>query len=675
MQILRGQQVLTAGILLGLLAAGGSAYAEDLPTYQMDEIVVTADKANAAVAETNVNVKYVSPGKTATIPDLLRDTAGIEVRARSVYGDSQNDTVKVRGLDARRYTVLLDGRQLNMSGVMGGDHIDWSSIPLDNVDRIQIVKGGKLASSNNIGGTINIITKKDATGGSVSLLAGQDGRYEYRVGYGFKAGKLHTRVDASKSGIDAYLRNNDYDARQYGLDVSYAFSGADSLSLGYHKTQADRGYVLANKKGTPHYDSSYPESVGDGGVQPSAGSITNNYGPGSYWNKDTDHYTASYTHNFKNGYLQFDYYRNHEDRKEILKSWSGVTGLDRYLTSDKSDYFGLKGATTLNAKHTLGYGAELHRLRYGYGGYNVKPLGAGDIYPSQKIDETGLYVEDNWKLDNRWGAYLGLRYDHYKADKDDDRAANMTEENKDGLSPKFSLNLTSDAQNSTNLSINRIWRSPSMPEYYWWAMNMSGNRANALEPEHGMSYELSQTHKFSDKFTTRVGGFYQDISDYINFRHVYPFKCYNIDNATILGLEWENSFKLDDHNSLQLNYTNLHTSKTGVRGGDVNNGLTDELDYSPRHKLGLSYLYDSKLWHVRYDINYVSDQQESDAMTGGAVRHIGGYAVHNLAVTRTLNKNADLSLFLDNIFAKEYVEQYGYPMAGRLFSAAVTFKF
>lgn len=170
MQILRGQQVLTAGILLGLLAAGGSAYAEDLPTYQMDEIVVTADKANAAVAETNVNVKYVSPGKTATIPDLLRDTAGIEVRARSVYGDSQNDTVKVRGLDARRYTVLLDGRQLNMSGVMGGDHIDWSSIPLDNVDRIQIVKGGKLASSNNIGGTINIITKKAARSSSLSAL-------------------------------------------------------------------------------------------------------------------------------------------------------------------------------------------------------------------------------------------------------------------------------------------------------------------------------------------------------------------------------------------------------------------------------------------------------------------------------------------------------------------------
>lgn len=88
--------------------------------------------------------------------------------------------------------------------------------------------------------------------------------------------------------------------------------------------------------------------------------------------------------------------------------------------------------------------------------------------------------------------------------------------------------------------------------------------------------------------------------------------------------------KFDQHNTLLVNYTNQHTRKNGVASGDINNGLTDELDYSPRHKLGLAYLYDSDLWKIRYDITYISSQKESPVETSGAVYNIGGYTVHNL---------------------------------------------
>lgn len=670
----------TYGIILTLCTLSYPVLAAepDLPVYDLGETIVLAHREHDQAPSNNINVKYVSPGRYSSVPELLKTTSGIDVRQRSVYGDNQNDTVKVRGLDSNRYNVLLDGQPMKMSGVMGGNFVDWNSIPMEMVERIKITKGGKLASSPNVGGTINIITKKEATGGSATVLLGSQGRYEYRVNYGLNVGKLNAFVSTGKEGINGYLLNNDYDGDQYNIKLGYKFSDADELKMGFSKLHGQRGYVVRNQPGVVGYDPNYPQTAGDGLIQPQPGPIGQaaNYGVGSFWQKNTDHYDVSYTHNFKDGSLSLSHYRNYEERHEVLKNRSGVVGLDRVIPSDKTNYWGLKGETQLNAKHHLGYGAELQRMRYGYGYYNVRPAYAGNLYPSQKIDNKALYVEDEWKMDNRWSTYLGLRYDHYSAGKDDESAKTMLDQSENGLSPKFTLFLKSDAKNNSYASINRVWRAPSMPEYYWWSQNYAtGTFTNSLTPEKGMSYELGHGHKFDERYATKVAVFYENLNDYINFRHYTPFRAYNIDKAKIWGFELENEIKFNKENSLIVNYTNQHTAKSGVAGGDVNNGLADELDYSPRHKVGIFYNYDNDLWKVRYGINYVSDQKESPVATGGDIFHIGGYAVHNLAVTRTIKKDLDISIFVDNIFAKDYVEQYGYPMSGRMFSAALTYRF
>ena len=660
--------------------SAGLVSAQELPGFELQEIIVTAQAPTNSVATDTINVKYVSPGKAISVPELLRQNAGIIVRSRSVYGDSDNDTVKLRALGSNRYNVLVDGLPVGMSGVMGGNFVDWNSIPIDSVAKVQIIKGAKSAAAGNVGGTINIITKKNVTGGGVTLLAGEQGRYEYRFNYGFNADKLNVQIGANKTGIDGYLLNNDYDGWQYGVKLGYSFSEQDNLRVGYSKTNGRRGYVVANRPGQTGYRPDYPTTGGDGPIQPSAGNIGASYGVGSYWRKDTEHYDISYRHGYEDGYLQFDYYKNNEKRREVIKDRNGAVYFDRVIPSDQSNYFAVKGQTELNSKHTLGYGADLQRLRYGYGHYNSTPA-LSELYPSQKLDKIGAYIDDKWRLDERWSAYLGLRYDKMRADKDDERGSRMQAYSKATVSPKFSLSLKSDDKNTSYLSINKVWRAPSMPEYYWWSQNYDAAAATVfgrrLLPEHGMSYELSNTHRFNDRFSTRVAVFYEDINDYINFRHVYPFRAYNVDNVKILGVELENELKLDKHNSLVLNYTNQHTEKSGSLAGDIQNGLTDRLDYTPQHKVGLSYMYDDDLWQVRYSLNYLSDQQESSMVQPGGwqIHKIGGYAVHNLAVTRHLNKNSSVSLFVDNLFDKEYCEQYDYPMSGRLISAAYTYRF
>ena len=94
-------------LLIALLAASSisTAYAANLPSYEMQEIIVTEEKIQNAVSKDTIDIKYVSPGKITSIPELLRQTTGIDIKHRTSYGDNQDDTVKIRGLDAKRYTV------------------------------------------------------------------------------------------------------------------------------------------------------------------------------------------------------------------------------------------------------------------------------------------------------------------------------------------------------------------------------------------------------------------------------------------------------------------------------------------------------------------------------------------------------------------------------------------
>lgn len=672
-------------ILLTLaLSTAVPAYAAELPSYDMEEIVIVADAYRSPVNDNTVNVKVVSPGRAATIPELLQQSAGIDIQKRSLAGDNQDGTVKLRGFDARRFTVMLNGRQINSAGVMGGQYIDWNTIPLNTVEKIQIIKGAKLASQGNtLGGVINIITRdKGPEGGEINILSGENGQYNYLFNYAGQADKMHFQITGNKTGADAFLRNNDYDAEQYGLRLSYAANDKDTFGFGVNRTEAKRGFIVANKPGTAGYDPTYPVSDGE---------LLSPYDytpyPGAYWEKKNTYYDFNYKHALTNGYWQLDYYKNDETRREVNYDKNGNFDLDRTIPSDKSDYFGLSGKQTIQG-HTYGYGIDYKRLRYGYGWYDKKPAAAyaGDIYPSQKVDLFGTYVDDTWQLDKRWNAYLGLRYDSFLGRKDADVPANtkMRDSDYSSLSPKLNLSFKNNADTTTYISVNRLWRAPSMAEYYWWSNNYgsatvkSGTVTNPsynhdLRPEHGMSYEVGTEHRFNQRYTSKLTFYYEDISDYINFQHTSPYLCYNIDQAKVWGAEWENSIKLSNTSKVFLNYTNQHTQKAGVASGDVL-GLANELDYRPRHKIALSYLYDAKPWQVRYTANYVSSQLDGMHDSGKTIQ-IGGYTVHNIAVTRNLDDKRAVTMYVDNLFDKEYVEQYNYPMTGRLFSIAYNQKF
>lgn len=96
-------------------------------------------------------------GEQKTLPDLMRKVPGVHVR--EVNGKGQYTTVTVRGSTAAQVGVFIDGVLSNL----GGDSaVDLSTIPVANVERIEVYRGYIPArfAGTFIGGVINIVTKK-----------------------------------------------------------------------------------------------------------------------------------------------------------------------------------------------------------------------------------------------------------------------------------------------------------------------------------------------------------------------------------------------------------------------------------------------------------------------------------------------------------------------------------
>ncbi len=674
------QKKLAVKILLALAMATTPVYAAQPPIFALEEIIVSADAYRPALEAETVNVKIVSPGKATSVPDLLRQVAGLDVQMRTSIGDNQDGTVKLRGFDAKRFTVLIDGRPANMSGVMGGSYIDWNSIPLNDVERIQIIKGAKSAAhGNTLGGVINIITKQPGNkqaSGEINVMAGENGGYQYLFNYGGKTDKVSWRVLYNKYGEDDFFLNNDYDAKQYGAELGYAFTDKDELKLRVNSTKAKRGYIIRNDSTVPWYDPSHP-LIGSNETETLAPSITGYSAPlrpGAYWEKDFTGYDYTWTHKLSGGSIALRYWKNDEERREVNFSTTGTVEMDRVVPSDQSSGWQLDGDYKRGA-HNYAYGLDYKQMRYGYGWYTVLPTGVdpNGIYPSQKANLFGAYINDTWQLDDRWSGSLGLRYDSMQGRRDDPRGTLVPDKDYSGLSPKINFSFRNNADTTTFLSANRLWRSPSMAEFYWWKM-LPGNPMKLgthsdLKPEKGWEYEIGAAHKISPNYTTKISVYYQDIQDYINFTHHFPFSVYNIDQAKLWGVEWQNNYKLNEQSSLLFNYINQHTKKNGVLASD-NLGLKGELDYRPRHKATIGYQYDAKPWQLRYTIDYTGHQTANYPYGSSNTVAIGGYTVHNLAITHEIQKDSSLTLSVVNLFDKAYVEQYNYPMQGRIFGVS-----
>ena len=701
--------------------------AEEAPSFDLEQIIITASPLDIQQSEGNiVSTKVVKPGKATNVADLLSDLVGVDISRKTAVGDTK-DTIKLRGFDSSRFIVAIDGRPMNAGGVVGGYFMDWSTFPLDNVEKIEVIRGPKSAVyGNTIGGVINIITKKGTQEPVTRLqtMFGSNDLQNYLLEHSGSSGNLAYVLTAGKTKTDGYLRNNYLDNKDFSLKTTYTFNNKGELTLGLQSTDSERGFIVENSGGN-----GYPASTGEI-LLPATGAPLFKLNPGSHWDKKKTYYNVAYKQPTDDGFWQVQYFKNEEDRREFNYDINGKLILDRKVESDRSWGYSLQQQKQ-TGKHKLTYGWDEKNFGYGNTYYNyVDPsqLGLGvsfdpstglltggnsalygtindslrDPRPTQKLKTQGIYIQDEYHVNERLSYLLGLRYDKYAGRHDKStNDPDLPDINGSGLSPKVGMNYQFNPETIGYLSVSKAYVMPTLPEYYWWykAQNLPGdgsriNMNKPLEAEEGIAYEIGLKKKLGERTNYRIAAYYNDIDNYIynNIFYIPGMKkqVHNIDNVKVWGLELDGEHKLSDRLSVFANYTYQKTQTpknsfvAGITDDEVKN-LT-ELDYHPRHKanIGLRYQTEDKT-QIALTARYVGKQKALhipgasylNPMGAGQLhlQKLGGYTVANLSITHPFNDDKEVSLFVDNLFNKQYSEVYGYPMQGTTYGFAYKQKF
>ena len=201
MKNINGQNILAAAIAVSLgcslteflpaayaaptdTAQTASNDADDsLMDFSLDTMTVEAKRPDWESKLSPGTVNIVRPdefkGEQKSVPDLLLTVPGVHVR--EVNGKGQYTTVTMRGSTAAQVGIFIDGVLANL----GGDTaVDLSTIPVKNVERIEVYRGyiPSRFGGTFMGGVINIVTKKPETT-NVSLEVGKSS-------YGGKRGSM-----------------------------------------------------------------------------------------------------------------------------------------------------------------------------------------------------------------------------------------------------------------------------------------------------------------------------------------------------------------------------------------------------------------------------------------------------------------------------------------------------
>jgi iron complex outermembrane receptor protein len=239
---IRRIHVARTAVAVALASAFPSVFAEQSGDDAV--IVVTAsrfrgDDRSVAANVTTITSADIAAAPAGNLPDLLATRAGIDVS--SLYGSQGADTaISLRGFGENaslRTLVIVDGRRLDQLEFVTPN---WSSIPLDSIERIEIVRGSGsvLYGDQAVAGVINIVTHRGKENAAdVALTLGSFDSKAVSASISRNDTPLRFAVTATHKESDEYRRNNAHRnttgsariARDFANGELYAEIGASEI--------------------------------------------------------------------------------------------------------------------------------------------------------------------------------------------------------------------------------------------------------------------------------------------------------------------------------------------------------------------------------------------------------------------------------------------------------------
>ena len=214
--------------------------------FKEEEIqVISATRSLKSITRVAENVEVVTKEdielmNAHTVAEVLNTVNGVVV---SFNGGSPGAiaSAMIQGSADRLVTVFLDGIPYNN---LGDNFADVGEIPVQFVDRIEIIKGpASSAWGSSLGGVINIITKspgKSPIGGMASASYGERNTGDFRAEISGTAGKLGYYAFAGRLQTDGLRSREDFAQNNLYAKLSYDFVPGTRITYSLLYSKIDR---------------------------------------------------------------------------------------------------------------------------------------------------------------------------------------------------------------------------------------------------------------------------------------------------------------------------------------------------------------------------------------------------------------------------------------------------
>lgn len=517
--------------------------------FDLNPVVITGQYRPQALNKSIYRVEVIGKAQirnmaVSNVAELLKQQLNIEIENQSGMGRSK---IRVLGLNSQYTKILMDNIPIAGDENMGSD-VDLSTISLDDVERVEIIKGamGVEYGANSVAGVINIITKKNSEQKTDLSLEIQEEsiRNEYNLQTSDKAKGRHIqRISASHNLTGQLSFGGSVSRDQFnGYWGSYTGAGISkeiTEKRGYEwspKTSWNGNVYLSytRKNFSAFYKFNYFSSdltnyghfangflLKDEQIYVNA-SVNNDYHNerynhhlnlrGDFWKDAYYSLDASYQ---KNGLEHRRQAINLQDNSVIDKA-NGIPGSEKLQATDWQKYYQSAGfyakgtflKPILDKKLDFNAGFEMDHTKGNQGYTNF----FNDVSLSSPIENTLFtgsgYTSFEWNVSPKVMIRPGFRFNY---------SNKLKMRTNQSVTTRYRLN----EQNDVRLIIGTSTRFPNYEELYSWFVNsIHDYRGNPnLKPEYGKSAEFQWSFKKklpgAIHLETNLSSMFQHITDRI----------------------------------------------------------------------------------------------------------------------------------------------------------------